>query len=319
MQTNSIMNNNLNSRKRNSTISTKIEISNIKSYKTSNELTNNNEKIKHQKKTENEAEKEYPLIRINANNIEDYYPMKSKYVLDNYDYREAITYDKRTFFRIVFIYLISKDSILNIIFFNPPLELKPLRLSIFIFTYACDIAFNALFYLSDKISEKYKYEGKNRLLFSIINNITISFVSTLVSIILIFFFQSLTQSSNKIEKIFRDEEKILKNDKTYKVEEKTKIKIEREVAKILKYLKIKIICFIIFENIIMIFFFYYVTAFCEVYQSTQISWLLDCVSSYIISLFITLGISFLFSLLYIAAIKHEKKFLYRLCLFVYSG
>ena len=57
----------------------------------------------------------------------------------------------------LFIYLISKDNILNIIYFNPPLELKPLRICIFIFTYGCDLGLNALFYLSDNISYKYHY------------------------------------------------------------------------------------------------------------------------------------------------------------------
>ena len=311
IQKNSNVNFILNSNRHKSTILTKETISAIKSFANGNE-TDKKENLKKDK------ELDYPLIRINANNIEEYFPLKSKYVLDNYDYQEALIYDKRKYFRIFFIFLISKDNLLNIIFFNPPLELKPLRFSIFIFSYALDIALNAFFYLSDNISEKYQYKGKNRLYFSIINNIIISFVSTLVSYFLILFFQSLTQSTNKIEKVFRDEEDILKNDKNYKVKEITKIKIENEVTKILKCLKIKIFCFIIFEILILLFFFYYVTAFCEVYKSTQISWLLDCVSSYCISILITLVISFLFSLLYKTSIKYKMKFLYNLSLFVYS-
>ena len=106
----------------------------------------------------------------------------------------------------------------------------------------------------------------------------------MVSYFLILFFQSLTQSNDKIEKIFREEEDLLKSDKNYKVEETTKLRIENEVYKTLKCLKIKIICFIISEAMFMLFFFYYVTAFCDVYKSTQISWLLDCISSYAISL-----------------------------------
>ena len=44
------------------------------------------------------------------------------------------------------------------IFFNPPLEFKPIRFAIFIFNFACDQALNALFYLSGNISDKYHYE-----------------------------------------------------------------------------------------------------------------------------------------------------------------
>ena len=124
-------------------------------------------------------------------------------ILNNYDYEEAIKYDKRSFLRIFFIYIISKDNILNIIFLNPPLELKPLRLCIFIFGYSCDLALNAFFYLSENISDRYHYTGLHRTLFCLINNLIISFISTIVSIILLYFFQSLTQSSNKIENLFK--------------------------------------------------------------------------------------------------------------------
>ena len=293
---------------------TKGNLASIKSYRKNSENNDENNK----KDKDKEKDKEFPLIRINADNVDDYFPLKSKYILDNYDYEEAIIYDKRHYLRLFFIFIISKDNLLNIIFFNPPLELKPLRLSIFIFSYACDLALNALFYLSDNISDRYQYEGENLLFFSIVNNMIISAVSTIVSYLLIFFFQSLTQSNEKIEKIFRDEEDMLKNDKNYKVKETTKIKIENEILKILKCLKIKTICFIILESIFMLFFFYYATAFCDVYKSTQVSWLLDCVTSYFISLAITISVSVIFSALYKLSIIYKIKILYKIVIFVYS-
>ena len=176
--------------------------------------------------------------------------------------------------------------LLNLIFFNPPLELKPLRIYIFIFSFACDLALNALFYFSDNISDKYHYNGKYKLLFTLINNITISLSSVIVSLILLSFLQALTQSKKKIEKLFEEQDNLLKSDKKYKVNKDTIFKIRDEILKITKCLKIKIIFFFIFELIIMLFFFYYVTAFCHVYESAQISWLLDNISSYVIIPFI---------------------------------
>ena len=261
---------------------------------------------------------EFPLILINANNEKNPEILKSNYILNNYDYDEAIQYDNRSFFRIFFIYLIMKDNILNIIFFNPPLELRPLRICIFIFNYACDLALNALFYLSDNISDKYHYSGANRLLFSLINNITISLASTIVSFVLLTFFQTLIQSNDSIIKLFRSQEKLLKSDKNYKVDLETKKKIEKNISFILKCLKVKIIFFIIFEFVFTLFFFYYVTAFCQVYKSTQISWLLDSISSYIISFGITLVISFLFSILYKLSIIYQVKILFSICQLIYS-
>ena len=87
------------------------------------------------KKTKNEVKKikykiitQTPLIVINANNIGEHEPLKSNYILNIYDYDEAIIYEDRNIFRLFLIYLISKDNILNIIFINTPLELKPLRI-----------------------------------------------------------------------------------------------------------------------------------------------------------------------------------------------
>ena len=140
----------------------------VKKQKSEEEIKENNKDI-------NEKEnKNYALILINSNNTGNHLPLKSNYILNNYDYEEAIEYEQRPFLRILFIYLISKDPVLNIIFLNPPLEIKPLRLCIFIFSYSCDLALNAFFYLSENISDKYHYTGSHRILFCIINNLIIS-------------------------------------------------------------------------------------------------------------------------------------------------
>ena len=264
------------------------------------------------------TENDFPLILINANNIQNYEILKSNIILDNYDYDEAINYDKRSFFRILFIFLIAKDNLLNIIFINPPLELKPLRLCIFIFNYVCDLALNALFYLSDKISDKYHYTGANKIFYSLINNITKSLTSTIVSYILLTFFQSLSQSSNSVTQIFREQEELLKKDKRYKVDDETKEKIKEKLTKILKCLKIKIICFLVFESIFMLFFFYYVTAFCQVYLNTQVSWLLDSLISFLFSFLFSLTISFVFAILYKLALYNKIKLLYQITKCIYS-
>ena len=173
----------------------------------------------------------FPLILINANNKNAHYPLESNYILDNYDYNEAINKDKRNFFRILFIYLISKENLLNLICFNPPLELKPLRIAIFIFNYICDLSLNALFYLSDNISDEYHYKGTYKLLYTIINNFTVSLSSAIASFILLFIFQSLTESSQKIKDLFIEQEELLKNNKKYKVSEKTKLEIQKYIKK----------------------------------------------------------------------------------------
>lgn len=88
---------------------------------------------------------EYYLIQISANNSKNNIPIESKTLLDNYDYEDAIKYDKRSFMRIYYICILSKENILNIFLINSPLELRSIRWIIFILIYTCDFALNTVF------------------------------------------------------------------------------------------------------------------------------------------------------------------------------
>jgi hypothetical protein len=129
-----------------------------------------NIKIKPKIKSKKKAEKSccpgyYRLIWINANNSSIKKPPESKYILDNYDYEDAIKYEKRSFWRIYYICILSIDNIINTFIFQDPLENRFIRLSLFIFQTACYFALNSLFYLNTNISEKYHYERDNLYLF----------------------------------------------------------------------------------------------------------------------------------------------------------
>ena len=212
----------------------------------------------------------------------------------------------------------SKENILNTFFFKSPLEKKSLKLSLFIFSYSCDFALNALFYLNQKISDKYHYEGDYLYLYTLINNIIISIISSLSSFLLVISLNSLIESKDEIEKLFRIEEKKMRKDPNYRVNKEIKKNILKKLKYIFKILKIKIIFYIIIEYFLMLFFFYFVTAFCEVYKNTQISWIIDSIVSFILSIITEIGLSFIYSLLYIIAIKYKNEKLYNLTLFLYT-
>ena len=113
------------------------------------------------------------------------------------------------------------------------------------------------------------------------------------------------------------QEELLKANRNYKVCEEHKRIIYYTIEKILKCLKIKIICFFVFEFLFMMFFFYYVLAFCHVYNSTQISWLLDSFQTYIIYFLFSLLSSLVISTLYKLAIRNKYKLLYRITILFY--
>jgi len=260
----------------------------------------------------------YNLIQINANNEKNNKPPNSKYILDNYNYEYAIKYDNRDFWRIFYIILLSKENILNTFFFKSSLEIKSLKYSLFIFSYSSDLALNALFYFSQNISDKYHYKGENLYWFSLLNNLIISIISTLVSYLLVRILGFLTNSKDSIEILFRNQEELLRKNKKYKVDKNSKLLIINKLGEIYKILKIKIMCYILIESSILLFFFYYITAFCEVYKNTQISWVSDSLLSFVLSIPVEFFISFFHSILYVTSIKFQLKTLYNIVLFFYG-
>jgi ABC-type amino acid transport system permease subunit len=208
--------------------------------------------------------------------------------------------------------MLSKDNILNTFLLKSPLESQPLRICLLLFSYTSDLALNTLFYFSDNISDKYHYTGNHLFWYTLYNNILISVISTLLSLVLGIILEILTDSKSSIEDDFKEEEKKLREDQNYKVSDERKKEIMEKIHKILKNLKIKMIIFIVIDFIILLFFFYFVTAFCEVYQSTQTSWISDAVVSIIISFPIEMAISLAVTIIYKISLKYECQFLYKL-------
>ena len=259
------------------------------------------------------------IIKMDANNSQKKRePYESKYILDNYEYSEAIKYEDRSFWRILLICLLYKENILNSFFFKSPLLLKSLRICLFIFHYSCDFALNAIFYLNGNISDRYNYDGDALFFYTFINNIVISVCSTLVSYFLAILFRYLIYSKKEIRNVFRKEEYKMKKNKKYFTNATTKNLIIHEIQRIYKILKIKIVFFMVLEFLLMILFWYYVSTFCAVYKETQESWLIDSFTSLIFSVFVKFTICVMLSSLYITAIKYKMKLLYEITMFVYN-
>jgi len=264
----------------------------------------------------NNLEKEYCLIQLDANNTnKDTKPLESNYHLDNYEYEDAIEYENRSFFRILYIVMLSKDNILNTFFLKFPLESQPLRICLLLFSYTSDLALNTLFYFSDNISDKYHYKGNYLFWYTLFNNLLISVISTVLSIILGSILESMIDSKDSIEDEFKEEEKKMREDPNYQVTNERKEEILATVNKCLKKLKIKMIIFVVIDMIILLFFYYFTTSFCSVYQNTQSSWISDAVVSIIISFPIEIAIALVITIAYIIAVKYRLKVLYKITMF----
>ena len=214
--------------------------------------------------------------------------------------------------------MLAKGNVVNILLFKTPLDLQPLRIILFIFANSTDLAFNTIFYSNSSISDKYHYEGNSIFLFSLVNNLVQSIVSSVISIITVNLFQHMIESRGSFEDIFKEEEKKMRQNKKYKVSKETKIEILGQIRKIFSKLKCKIIIFLILDFSIILFFYYFVTAFCEVYKETQISWIYDFFISFLISLATEIVISLLIALFYTLSIRYKLNFIYKMVIFFYN-
>ena len=261
---------------------------------------------------------DFNLININLNDKKkQYITQSSNIILNNYSFEEAIKHDMRSICAIFYIFLLSKQVIFHTFLYKSPLESFPLRLSLLIFITSSDLALNAIFYLDDKISEKYKY-AKSLFLFSFNNNLTVILLSTVIGFVFLTLFTKLSNCSNEIKNVFKNEEEKLQKDKNYKVTDIRKIEILEEIEKIIKKFKIKTIILISIESLLILFFWYYVTAFCHVYSSTQTSWLLDSLLSVISRIIINSLISLGFAKLYRMSVESNIHCLYKFVMFFYS-
>ena len=258
----------------------------------------------------------FGIIKLKINSNKKYFPLDSNQSLHNYTFEEAIKYDRRNIFRIFYIYLLSKQIIFRTFLQKSPVELFPIRFTLFIFMLSCDLALNALFYFNDNISKKYQY-ASSLFLFTFNNNITIIIYSTLVSYILITLLNKLGNSSKAIRNIFRSEEKKMKN-KNYVYNEQIKKEIFKSIENILSKFKIKICVLFIIEIILFLFFWYFVTAFCQIYSNTQMSWLLDSFLSILSRLMIELIFAFLFAKLYQIAVGSNFDIIYKIVMCIYD-
>ena len=283
------------------------------------------------KATENEQNKltikekgndfELNLININLKDLKKrvFIPNESRHILNIYDYNDAIKYEKRSLCRIYYIFLIAKQIIMHVIYYKSPIEPLPLRISLLISVFQCDLALNAFFYTDDKVSENHK-SAKNIIAFAFTNNLIVILLSTLIGYIFLTFFNNLNNTTNEIRKIFRREEEKIKNDVNYKFTIERRKEILLEIKSIMRKFKIKVIIFYIIEIAIMIFYWYYSTMFCFVYNKTQISWLIDTFVSIFVRIIIDLVVNMILSLLYKLSVKFKISCLFSVisCYYCFS-
>ena len=193
---------------------------------------------------------------------------------------EAFKYDRRNIIVIFYIYSLSKEPFFHAFLYKSPLVLFSLRFCLLLFIISSDLALNAFFYFNDNISRKYR-NTKNIFIFTLSNNMTVILLSTLVTFIFLTLFTNLSNTTKDLRDVFKNEENKIGKNNNYKVSQKQKDKIKKNVENILQKYKCKIFILFFVEIIFMLFFWYYTVVFCHVFSGTQISWIINSILSMI--------------------------------------
>ena len=224
-----------------------------------NEINSNNLELDKNKKSEDITIKE-----INKEEEQKKNKILDNYELNNLDYDEACDLDNRSYLKTYWSILLREHLILNTFFAWDDYNLFYIKFEKFIILFCTDMTMNGLFFVHESMHKKY-IEGEDltfiqkipQLLFTVI-------VNKILEALLCFF--SMTDSYY------------------YEIKELPKDKIdEKIIGDILKCIKKKLIGFFVFTCLLFLFYWYFISAFCSVYQNTQIIFLKDTLISFITS------------------------------------
>ena len=170
-----------------------------------------------------------------------------------------------------------------------------IKLSLFLISFSLSFTINAFFLNDETMHKIYENHGNYNFLYQIIQ----IFYSTLICGVINTTLKLLSLSENSILKI--------KNQKNFKLALDNSKNIK-------KYIKIKYIIFFIFNLLLLIFCWYFISCFCIVYNNTQIILIKNTLISFALSLIYPFGLYLLpgfFRIYALRAKNKDKKCIYK--------
>ena len=215
--------------------------------------------------------------------------------LNNLTYDEAIELDKRSFIQIYISKLKKKHLIIFTFFICNDHNLIYIKLSRFFFLVCTNMAMNVLFFFDSSMHKIYLDYGK----YNFIQQIPQILYSSIVTLIIDILIGLLSYTDVNIYEI-----------------RQMKVYNEESINKVLRNIKIKLAFFFVITFIFFSFYWYLISAFCAVYNNTQIIYLKDFITSFTIGLLYPFAIQLLFALIRIFSLMEKingRKLLYKFC------
>ena len=208
------------------------------------------------------------------------------------EYEKAIIYDKRSYLRMYWTFLIDTQIILGTFCTESYLSLFVIELSFFICTFQISFFLNAFFYTDEYISDAYHNDGVLDFVSGLPKSIY-SFLATLITTNLL---RMLSNSKIELKKLIRAR----RHNKNYV------FLIDIKLRKLRK----KLIAYFVLVFSLGIFFLYCVSAFCSVYRNSQKYWFMGCLQSFGIDSAVAIVICIFLAMFRYIAINRRIKYFY---------
>ena len=211
--------------------------------------------------------------------------------LNNLEYFDAKKYDKRTFCPIYWSLLKREHPFIFTFITKDDYNITMAKYSRFIFLLCTDMAMNVFFFSDETMHKMFLDYGKYNFIQQIPQILYSTILSKLLELLLCF----LSMTDHYYYQI-KNSKKINKN----------------LFLHLTKCIKIKIGFFFGLTIFLFAFYWYFICCFCAVYKNTQIAFLKDSFSSFLLDNLIPFLIYLFPSLLRIVSLKTNKKFVYKL-------
>ena len=195
------------------------------------------------------------------NNIMKNYKDINDYEINSLSYKEAVLYDKRTYYQ-YYLSLIRVKHIMVFTFYTKSdYNSRSVKINLFLFSFALYYTVNTLFFNDSTMHQIYEDQGNFNFIYQIPQIIYSSIISSIIKMIL----TNLSLTESRIAKI--------KKENNFK-------KAIAEMKNLLKCLATKFIIFFICSFLFLSLFWYYVSCFCAIYKKTQLYLIKDSFISF---------------------------------------
>ena len=206
--------------------------------------------------------------------------------LNNSSYERALELDKRTFEQIYWSRLKTKHLIIYTFISCHDYNLQYIKISRFVFLVCTNMALNVFFFFDSSMHKIYLDYGK----YNFIQQLPQILYSTIVSLIIEIIIGILSYTDINIYQIRQLEQATLD-----------------KMQSIFKKIKIKLLVNFIITFVLFLFYWYFISAFCAVYNNKQIIYIKDFISSFSIGLVYPFIIQLVFTLIRQFVLRKKQK------------